>query len=90
MKIDIKLNDEQLIAEELAAIQSETDLAIIARKYAKYDNALQEAIDNEEKDLTTLLRLKKIVSNRLIFLIMEQNGWRMNESYWIEPGRKKE
>lgn len=83
MDFEVNFSDEQIISEELKAIQNESDLAILTRKYAKYDNALGDAIDREDnKQTVTLESLKQISRNRIIQLVMESNGWKMIKGYW--------
>lgn len=83
MDFDVNFNDEQIIIEELKAIQNESDLAILTRKYAKYDNALKDALDREDnKQTVTLESLKQITRNRIMQLVMEREGWKMIKGYW--------
>ena len=83
MDFEVNFSDEQIIIEELKAVQNESDFAILTRKYAKFDNALRDALDREDNRQTvTLESLKQIARNRIMQLVMESNGWKMIDGYW--------
>lgn len=83
MKIDVEFNDIEIIDENLKIIQSENDLSILTKFYSKYDNALKDETEKEEpENLFCLEVLKRITTNRLIRVVMENNGYKMIDGYW--------